>query len=34
MKRAYQILTHNGMINGKLTLPAGRQHLLTLKNKI
>jgi hypothetical protein len=34
MKRALQILTHKGMINGEPACPAGRQQLLPLKNKI
>ena len=32
MKRALQILTHKVMINGEPASPAGRQHLLPLKN--
>ena len=34
MKRAIQILIHREMINGEPACPAGRQHLLQLKNKI
>jgi hypothetical protein len=34
MKRAFQILTQKGIINGEPTCQAGRQHLSPLKNKI
>jgi hypothetical protein len=34
MKRALQILSLKVMNNGEPNCPAGRQHLLPLKNKI
>ena len=34
MKRALQILIHEGMINGEPVRQAARQQLLLLKNKI
>jgi len=34
MKRALQILTHKGIINGEPACRQAGQHLLPLKNKI